>query len=130
MKRGVETIYGVHAVKALLLRRPERIVRLQLLTGRDDARMLEVMDLARRHSCRVDRAIDQGRFPRSQGIGESLREPLRIESVVTDAAKSFDQLFVTRLLHQDGRSGVGATTAVNVVATVNSTVVEDDSDDG
>src|SRR6266852_4328960 len=85
---------------------------------------------ALRPRSRIDRAIDQGRFPRSQGIGERLREPLRIEGVVTDAAKSFDQLFITRLLHQDGRSGVGATSAVNVVATVNSTVVEDDSDDG
>jgi 23S rRNA (guanosine2251-2'-O)-methyltransferase len=66
VKRGVETLYGVHAVKALLLRRPERIVRLQLLAGRDDARMREVMDLARRHGCRVDRA-DAREFKRTLG---------------------------------------------------------------
>src|SRR5208283_1149365 len=84
---------------------------------------------ALRPRIRIDCAIDQGRFPRSQGIGESLREPLRIEGVVTDAAKSFNQLFVLRLLHQDGRSGVGATSAVNVVAAIDSTVVEDDGDD-
>jgi hypothetical protein len=30
---------------------------------------------ALRPRCRVDRAIDQGWFPRSQSIGETLREP-------------------------------------------------------
>ena len=38
MKSGVATIYGLHAVRALLSRRPERILTLKLMTGRDDAR--------------------------------------------------------------------------------------------
>src|SRR3989441_7122474 len=91
---------------------------------------VEIADVAAlRPRCRIDRAIDQGRFPRSQRIGESLREPLRIDGIVADAAKGFDQLFVARLLHQDGRAGVGATAAVDIVAAIDSAVVEDNGDD-
>src|SRR5258707_11419304 len=88
---------------------------------------VEIADVAAlRSRFRVDRTINQGGFPRGQGIGESLRQPLRIEGVVTEAAKGFDQLFVARLLHQDGRRGVGATAAVDIVAAIDSAVVEDD----
>src|SRR5438034_10272190 len=97
---------------------------------RDAALRVEIADVAAlRPRCRIDGAIDQSRFPRSQRIGESLREPLRIDGIVADAAKGFDQLFVARLLHQDGRRGVGATAAVDIVAAIDSAVVEDDGDD-
>src|SRR5882724_2852143 len=59
---------------------------------------VEIADVAAlRPRCRIDRAIDQGRFPRSQRLGEGLREPLRIDGIVTDAAKGFDQLVVVRV---------------------------------
>lgn len=56
MKSGVESIYGVHAVRALLIRRPERILRLRLAAARDDARMRELAALASRHGLTIDRA--------------------------------------------------------------------------
>src|SRR5689334_9349308 len=66
---------------------------------RDAALRVEIADVAAlRPRCRIDRAIDQGRLPRSQRLGEGLREPLRIDGIVTDAAKGFDQLFVVRVL--------------------------------
>jgi 23S rRNA (guanosine2251-2'-O)-methyltransferase len=54
--RGVETLFGLHAVRALLLRRPERVLRLKLATGRDDARMREIVELAARHGLAIERA--------------------------------------------------------------------------
>jgi len=54
--RNVETIFGLHAVRALLLRQPERVLRLKLATRRDDARVRELTELARRHGCPVERA--------------------------------------------------------------------------
>lgn len=59
MTRSVETLFGLHAVRALLLRRPERVLRLKLAAGRDDARMREVVDLAARHGLVTERADAQ-----------------------------------------------------------------------
>lgn len=56
MKKSVETIYGVHAVRALLLRRPERILRVRLAAGRDDPRVRELCELASRHGLPIERA--------------------------------------------------------------------------
>jgi len=53
--RSVETIFGLHAVRALLLRHPERVLHLKLAAGRDDARVRELTELARRHGCAVER---------------------------------------------------------------------------
>jgi 23S rRNA (guanosine2251-2'-O)-methyltransferase len=54
--RNAETIFGLHAVRALLLRRPERILRLRLAAGRDDPRVRELLELAQRHGRPVERA--------------------------------------------------------------------------
>jgi 23S rRNA (guanosine2251-2'-O)-methyltransferase len=56
VKTGVESIYGVHAVRALLLRRPERALRLKLAAGRDDARLREIVELATRHGVAIERS--------------------------------------------------------------------------
>jgi 23S rRNA (guanosine2251-2'-O)-methyltransferase len=55
VKPGVETVYGVHAVRALLLRRPERVLRLRLAAGRDDPRIRELVELASRHGLAAER---------------------------------------------------------------------------
>ena len=56
MTRNAETIFGLHAVRALLMRRPERILRLRLAAGRDDPRVRELLELAQRHGRPVERA--------------------------------------------------------------------------
>jgi 23S rRNA (guanosine2251-2'-O)-methyltransferase len=54
--RSVESIFGLHAVRALLMRAPDRVVRLKLAAGRDDARVRELAELAERHGLPVERA--------------------------------------------------------------------------
>src|SRR5712691_856287 len=91
---------------------------------------VEIADVAAlRSRCRIDRAIGHGRLPRSQRLGEGLRAPLRIDGIVADAAKGFDQLVVAGVLQQDGWRGIGATATVHIVAAIEAAVVEDDGDD-
>jgi 23S rRNA (guanosine2251-2'-O)-methyltransferase len=54
--RSVESIFGLHAVRALLMRAPDRVLRLKLAAGRDDARVRELAELAERHGLPVERA--------------------------------------------------------------------------
>ena len=76
MTGSVETIFGLHAVRALLLRRPERVVRLTLAVGRDDARMREIIDLATRHGLAIELAD-----PRDlkQLLGEAVHQGVAAE---------------------------------------------------
>jgi len=45
--------YGLHAVRALLERQPERVRKLWLQAGRDDTRLAQVRTLAQEHGIRV-----------------------------------------------------------------------------
>lgn len=56
-----EFVYGLHAVRALLRRHPERIVRVWLQQGRADARAVEIEALARAAGRSVER-IDASRL--------------------------------------------------------------------
>ena len=49
-----ETVYGVHAVRALLQRRPSAVQRLLLLAGRSDKRVQELVELAQAHGLKVE----------------------------------------------------------------------------
>jgi 23S rRNA (guanosine2251-2'-O)-methyltransferase len=59
VSRTVETVFGLHAVRALLLRHPQRILRLRLTAERDDARLRELVELAKRHGRPVERVPAQ-----------------------------------------------------------------------
>jgi 23S rRNA (guanosine2251-2'-O)-methyltransferase len=50
-----ETVYGVHAVQALLARHPERVVTVRLADTRDDPRAQRIEQLAREHGLPVQR---------------------------------------------------------------------------
>jgi len=50
-----ETIYGVHAVRVMLARHPERVLALRLSASRDDGRVRELEELAREHRRPVQR---------------------------------------------------------------------------
>jgi hypothetical protein len=45
------------------------------------------------------------------------------------SVKGFDQFVVARLLHQDGRSRVGAATAIDIVSPIDTAVVKDHYND-
>jgi len=53
--KSTETIYGLHPVRVLLERHPERLVAIRLAERRDDPRVREIEDLARKHGRPVQR---------------------------------------------------------------------------
>jgi 23S rRNA (guanosine2251-2'-O)-methyltransferase len=54
-EKKTETIYGVHAVRVLLDKHPERVVTVRLAEKRDDPRIREIEDLARKKGRPVQR---------------------------------------------------------------------------
>lgn len=57
--KGTETIYGLHAVRVMLERHPERVNSVRVAERRDDPRVREIDDLARRHHRPVQRVDAQ-----------------------------------------------------------------------
>lgn len=55
MKGGVETIYGLHAVRAMLTRHPERVRAVKFAERRDDPRTREIEELAKKGGRPVQR---------------------------------------------------------------------------
>jgi 23S rRNA (guanosine2251-2'-O)-methyltransferase len=53
--KGVDAIYGLHAVRAMLERHPERVRAVRLAERRDDPRVRAIEALARRHGLAVER---------------------------------------------------------------------------
>jgi 23S rRNA (guanosine2251-2'-O)-methyltransferase len=53
--KNVQTIYGLHAVRAMLARHPERVTLLRITERRDDPRVKVIEELAREHSRPVQR---------------------------------------------------------------------------
>lgn len=53
--KPVQTIYGLHAVRAALMRHPDRVKSVRLAERRDDPRVREIEELARRHGHSVQR---------------------------------------------------------------------------
>jgi 23S rRNA (guanosine2251-2'-O)-methyltransferase len=74
--RNIESVFGLHAVRALLMRAPERVLRLRLAAGRDDARVRELSELAKRHGVPVERA-DAREFKRL--LGEAVHQGVTAE---------------------------------------------------
>jgi 23S rRNA (guanosine2251-2'-O)-methyltransferase len=53
--KHVETIYGLHAVRSMLTRHPERVVAVRLTENRDDPRVREIETLAKKNGRAVQR---------------------------------------------------------------------------
>jgi 23S rRNA (guanosine2251-2'-O)-methyltransferase len=51
----MQTIYGLHAVRAALLRHPERVRAVRIAARREDPRMREIEELAQRHGHSIQR---------------------------------------------------------------------------
>jgi 23S rRNA (guanosine2251-2'-O)-methyltransferase len=92
--KGTETIYGVHPVRVLLQRHPERVVSVRLADKRDDPRVREIEELARRHGRAVQR-IDAHALKQTLGevahqgvVAEILPLPLWSEDDLLDALQS------------------------------------------
>lgn len=74
----VEAIYGVHAVRALLLRDPRRVRRVLLQRGRRDARAQEIERLAREAGCALER-VEGERL--AQRLGDVVHQGVAAEVV-------------------------------------------------
>jgi len=57
--RGTQTIYGLHAVRAMLERHPQRVLGVRLAEQRGDARVRTIEELARSHRITVKRVESQ-----------------------------------------------------------------------
>jgi 23S rRNA (guanosine2251-2'-O)-methyltransferase len=57
-ERRTETIYGLHAVRVMLERHPDRVTAIRLAEKRDDPRVRVIDDLAKRHKLPIHR-VDQ-----------------------------------------------------------------------
>jgi 23S rRNA (guanosine2251-2'-O)-methyltransferase len=53
--KHTETVYGIHVVRALLERHPERVLTVHLAERRDDARLRAIQELAQRQGRLVER---------------------------------------------------------------------------
>ncbi|MGH8293899.1 MAG: 23S rRNA (guanosine(2251)-2'-O)-methyltransferase RlmB [Steroidobacteraceae bacterium] len=53
--QGTQTIYGLHAVRAMLQRHPERVTAVRMAERREDPRAREIEELARRRQIPVQR---------------------------------------------------------------------------
>jgi 23S rRNA (guanosine2251-2'-O)-methyltransferase len=54
-RAGAQLIYGLHAVRAILARHPQRVLSVRIARGRDDPRAREIEALARRYERPVER---------------------------------------------------------------------------
>jgi 23S rRNA (guanosine2251-2'-O)-methyltransferase len=62
----LEIIYGLHAVRSVLLRHPERVAMLRIAERRDDVRIREIEELAKKHGRPLQR-VDAHVLGRSLG---------------------------------------------------------------
>jgi 23S rRNA (guanosine2251-2'-O)-methyltransferase len=53
--KGSETVYGIHAVHAMLDKHPDRVTSLRLSERRDDPRIRKIEELAKRHNKPIQR---------------------------------------------------------------------------
>jgi 23S rRNA (guanosine2251-2'-O)-methyltransferase len=53
--KGSETVYGIHAVHAMLDKHPDRVTSLRLSERRDDPRIRQIEELAKRHNKPIQR---------------------------------------------------------------------------
>jgi len=86
---GTQTIYGLHAVRAMLERHPQRVLSVRLAQHRADARTRAIEELAQRHRIAVKRV--DGHHLREE-LGEVAHQGVAAE-VVPLAPWDEDQLF-------------------------------------
>jgi 23S rRNA (guanosine2251-2'-O)-methyltransferase len=68
MAKNEEIVFGIHAVNALLKHAPERFIEMWLLKGRDDERLLPIINLARKYG--IATQLVQRRVLDEKSLGE------------------------------------------------------------
>lgn len=67
-------VYGWHAVKALLQRQPDRVIRLLLQSGRDDQRAAAIVELAKQHGIKMEQRASRDLDQLLSGTKDSRQE--------------------------------------------------------
>ncbi|WDE10968.1 23S rRNA (guanosine(2251)-2'-O)-methyltransferase RlmB [Thalassomonas haliotis] len=104
MAKQEELVFGIHAVKALIERAPERFIELWLLKGRDDERLMPVINLARKYGINaqfVQRKVldDKSNGEQHQGVLARVKaeKPLTegdLDDVLSRAEAKGEQAFL------------------------------------
>ena len=73
MAKQEELVFGIHAVNALIKKAPERFIEIWLLKGREDERLMQIVNLARKYALPaqfVQRKVldDKSRGEQHQGV--------------------------------------------------------------
>lgn len=107
---GTQVIYGLHAVRAILARHPERVLDVKIARGRDDTRARELETLARRHGRPVEHMHAEAL---TRLLGEVVHQGVAAEITPLPAWSEDDLLsaIATRSAAQDG-AGHNAADAV------------------
>ena len=103
MAKQDELVIGIHAVNALIKQAPERFIELWLLKGREDERLLPIINLARKYGLNaqfVNRKVldDKSRGEQHQGVvarvkpGKAYNES-DLEDIVTSVEQKGEQPF-------------------------------------
>ncbi|WP_068544974.1 23S rRNA (guanosine(2251)-2'-O)-methyltransferase RlmB [Thalassotalea crassostreae] len=67
MAKQDELVFGIHAVSALMKRAPERFIELWLLKGREDERLLPIINLARKYGVSMQQMHRKALDDKSEG---------------------------------------------------------------
>lgn len=67
MAKNEEIVFGIHAINALLESAPERFIEMWLLKGRDDERLLPIINLARKYGIPAQMVQRRGLDDKSEG---------------------------------------------------------------
>ncbi|QDP00275.1 23S rRNA (guanosine(2251)-2'-O)-methyltransferase RlmB [Thalassotalea sp. PS06] len=67
MAKHDELVFGIHAVNALIKRAPERFIEIWFLKGREDERLLPIINLARKYGVSVQFVHRKALDDKSQG---------------------------------------------------------------
>jgi 23S rRNA (guanosine2251-2'-O)-methyltransferase len=97
---GTQMIYGLHAVRAILARHPERVLGLKIMRGREDVRARELETLARRHGRPVERVDSQAL---TRALGEVVHQGVAAEITPLPAWSEDDLL--SAIVPSGGTSG-------------------------
>lgn len=104
MAKNEELVFGIHAVNALLKTAPERFIEIWLLKGREDERLMPIINLARKYGLpaqMVNRKVldDKSKGEQHQGVvarvkqGKQLSEN-DLDDIIAQAERSNTQPFL------------------------------------
>lgn len=104
MAKNDELVFGIHAVNELIKRSPERFIELWLLKGRDDDRLMPIINLARKYGIPaqlVNRKVldDKSDGEQHQGVVARVKQGKTytendLEDIVIQAEKSGTPPFI------------------------------------